>query len=280
MPRTRGKYWVHSDPAAADPQPAQHPCPGWHNDYWRRADETTRGEPAYGAPVWCEGCTTRLRASLAYLPHLARALEQELEDATDTAGQRVSGTREHDIHAHQAQAFAIDEIRNILGQFEDEVRAQRGFTPRDRRVTRQASIDKSAAFLGTHLEWILTRFDEADEADGLLREFIDRVHRLDRRGMRLTHQDEARPEPCVGVPCKRCDVKALVRAVDRTGARVDEVTCQYCNAKLTLEEYVPWAAQWGVYEHAHLDDAQRTKFAAAVAAYEKAKGIKPKETAA
>lgn len=277
MPRSHrapAPYWVHSDPdAPAATGLAQTVCPGWHNDPWRAADPDDRGEPAYGDPVWCENCTTRLRSTIAYLPHLARALETELAEATDAAGEHVSGTRERAIHEHQAHAFLLDDIRDVLTQLEDEVRTQRALSDRDRRMRQIPAIEAAATFLGAHLEWILTCSEEAGEPDGLVRAFADRIHRLDRRGMHLTHQDEPRGEPCVGVPCRSCSWKALVKVVDRTGADQGEVKCENCGAKTTLADYQAWAAQWAVHDYAYLSDERRAELGATVTAFERARGI-------
>jgi hypothetical protein len=251
------------------------PCPGWHNDAWRY-DETDDPEHEQraipGDPIWCEGCTTRIRSTLAFLPHLAAALELEIEEATDQAPERVSGTRQRAIHEHQAQALLLDEIRDVLTQWEDETREQRAFTPRKQGVRQAAALAAAAAFLGAQLEWILTKAPGAHDAQGLTRAFVDRIHKLDRRGMRLTHQDEPKAAPCIGVPCRSCDYKALVRDVDRLGTDTGEVKCENCRAKMTMEEYRPLAAQWAAYEHARLPDQRRLELAAPIAVYERARG--------
>jgi hypothetical protein len=160
--------------AQSTPQQPTTPCPGYHNDAWRYA-ETDEDEPEQhlvpGDPIWCEGCTIRIRSTVAYQPYLARALEVELVEATDLTPERVSGTRQRALHEHQAQALLLDEIRDVLTQWEDETREQRGFTPRKRDVRQIPAIDAAAKFLGVQLEWILTKAPATDDPQGLTRAF-------------------------------------------------------------------------------------------------------------
>lgn len=267
----RPRYWVHSDPHASETQASNTACPGRHNDAAREAGKL----PAAGEPVWCRVCTDAVRSALRYLPLAAKALEAELLEATDVAPERVSGTRSRPLHEHQAQAILIDEIRDTLAQLEDLVREWRHLSARKRKgVTTHTSIARSSAFLTAHLQWITTSAPDADDPDeyALVRWFIERIRSLDVRAMHLTHQDEAKPEECIGVPCNRCDMRStLVHALDRSGAGKGAVECRNCGRKYTLEEYRDLATQWGIYEYGHLDDEQREHFAPAVAAYERAR---------
>lgn len=253
------------------------PCPGSHNDAWR-AEETDDPEhennpPHRGDPIWCETCTTRTRSILHGLPHLAAALATEIEEATSLTAERVSGTRQRPIHDRQAQAFLIDEIRDVLCQWEDEIRAQRQFPPRATAgVRRETAITNASAFLAEHLTWILGYSRESFEPQGLVRAFVDRVARIDRRGQRMTHQEEARPQMCLGVRCKECDWLALARAVDKSGAYVGEVKCLHCAARMTLQQYAIHTAQWAAYEHALLTDEERVRLGPVVAAYLRSRG--------
>jgi hypothetical protein len=267
-------YWVHSDPNTPA-QASTIPCPGEHNDEARYAETDDEPDLRHGEPIWCERCTGQLRSALLYLPGLADALEVEIEEATDVAPERVSGTRARALHEHQAQALLIDEIRDILGQFEDEVRDWRALTGRRRDVTQHVSIERSAKFLLAHLEWILTEAPDTDDPQGIVRAFHDQLRRLDRRAMRLTHQQEAKPEPCIGVPCKNpdCSLKCLVRAIDRrSGADRHEILCEACGNIMTIDEYDTWAKQWAIHGYAHLTGEQRDFHRAAVTAYERALG--------
>jgi len=45
-----------------------------------------------------------------------------------------------------------------------------------------------------------------------------------------------KPEPCAGVPCKRCDLRALYRENDGSG----DVRCGSCRHVITGTEYVEW----------------------------------------
>jgi hypothetical protein len=268
---TQARHHRISTTQAAPVSASTIPCPGAHNDAARNDERDDEPDLVYCEPVWCEHCATSLRSALLYLPGLAAALEVEIEEATDVAPERVSGTRARALHEHQAQALLIDEIRDILAQFEDEVRDWRALTPRRRDVRQRASIQRSARFLANHFEWIVTKAPDTADPQGLVRAFIDKLKRLDRRAMNLTHQQDAKPEECLGVPCKRlsCGLKTLVRAVEKTGADKGEIVCESCGNKLTLDQYRDWAVQWGIYEYAHLDDEQREHYKPAVAAYER-----------
>lgn len=261
---------------SGDSQPP-YPCPGFHNDAWRYTEDPddehdNPANYAHGDPIWCTGCTDTIRATIDYLPRLAANLALELEHATDQKAERVSGTRQRALHAHQAQALLINEIYDVLTQWEDETRAARDLTPRPRGLRQGAAISAARVFLLAHLDWILTKAPETGDPQGLVRAFVDRIKRLDRRGMRLTHQADARPEPCVGVQCKRCDWKALVRAVDKTGAATGDVVCENCGDHMTPDEYRAWTAQWAAYENAALTDTDRATLAGPISVYERARG--------
>lgn len=264
----------HSTPANA----STIPCPGWHNDAWRYEepddpDEHDKGGVP-GEPVWCYGCYLKIRSTITFLPHAVRALEVEIEEATDITPERVSGSRARTLHEHQAQALLIDEIHDVLTQWEDDVREQRGLTGRLRDMRQVPGIEAASVFLLAHLDWILTKALETDQPYGLVRAFVDRTHRLDRRAMRLTHQDEAKPEECIGVPCKakHCNMRALVRNVDKRGADAGEIKCENCGATMSIGDYVTWAKQWAIYEHKRLTESQREELGRQIAAFERVSG--------
>lgn len=263
-------YWIH--PGSSTPAPTSTiPCPGEHNDDARYAEGEDEPDLVAGDPIWCASCTTAFRSALLYLPGLADALQVEIEEGTSVAPERVSGTRTRALHEHQAQALLIDEIHDLLTQLDDVVREWRNFTARRRDVRHQPAIHRSAAFLHAHYEWILTKAPGTADPQGLVRTFNDRLRRLDRRAMRLTHQQDAKPEDCIGVPCKNdsCGMKNLVRAVEKSGADRGEIVCEACGHKLTLDEYRDWAKRWGIFEYEHLDAEQLAYFKPAVAAYER-----------
>lgn len=265
--------------ATTAPETPPFPCPGFHNDPWRYTEDPgdEHDHPdnyAHGKPIWCERCTDRLRSILTYLPTLADNLLGEIDDGTAPHTERVSGTRAPAIHRQQAHAFLLDNIRDILTQWEDEVRAARAFTPRPTGIRQLPAIRSASAFLLAHLEWILTKAPGCDDPQGLVRAFVDKVHHLDRQGMYLTQNDEPQPIECVGVRCKGCSQFALVRGVDRSGVQADEVRCENCGARMTLNEYEEQAERWALYEYAHLpEDARDSELARPIAAFERARGI-------
>lgn len=272
---------AHPDTPRDDERPP-FPCPGWHNDAWRYdehpdADHEHPDNYAHGAPIWCTRCTDRLRTALAYLPTLTENLLVEIDEGTAPQAERVSGTRAPAMHRQQAHALLIDQIRDVLTQWEDETRAWRALSERVRGMRQLPAIRAAAAFLGAHLDWILTEAPETYDPQGLVRAFIDKVHKFDRQGMHLIQCDEPKPIDCVGVRCKGCGQFSLVRGVDRAGVQSDEVRCENiaCGRRMTLKEYEDTATQWAIYERAHLpewaDEARLRELERPIAAFERAR---------
>jgi hypothetical protein len=262
---------THQTHPSSGPEQPPFPCPGYHNDSWR-AEETDdpdheNNPPHHGDPIWCPRCTERLRSALAYMPQLADNLLTEIDDGTGAPA----------IHRQQAHAFLLDQIRDVLTQWEDETRDARGLTPRPTGVRQVPAIHAAATFLLAHLDWNLTKAPDCYDPAGLTRAFVDRVHRIDRQGMYLTQADEPKPIDCIGVRCRGCGQLGLVRGVDRSGVQSDEVRCENCGRRMTLKEYEDNATQWAIYEYAHLpewaDDAKLAELARPIAAFERSRGI-------
>jgi hypothetical protein len=252
------------------------PCPGWHNDAWRyeETDDPEHDRAGFipGDPVWCGWCADATRSSLRYLPRLAAGLVLEVQNATDPKSEFVSGSRTRALHPHQAQALLIHEIYDTLTQWEDLTRERRAFTPRRTDIRQGAAIGNASAFLLAHLDWILQYQPESEHAPaGDVRAFVDRVHHLDRRAMRLTHKVEAVAEECVGVRCNNvnCSQMALVRAVDQSGAHAGGTVCQNCGTRMSPKEYQQWTGQWAAHDYAALSDGEQANLGAPGAAYER-----------
>jgi len=73
-------------------------------------------------------------------------------------------------------------------------------------------------------------WSEVSGAQGLVD--LTRAHR---RAMAVQGLNEARPEPCAGVPCRVCDLKALFREPGE-----DWVRCGSCGAHYSATDYRTW----------------------------------------
>lgn len=233
-------------------------CPGWHNDRYRLAIADNPAAdmwPVYGDPQWCAGCLETTRARIAYTPHAAANLAVEIRDATRPAAERVSGSRERRLHDAQPYTVALDDLHDLLTQWEDDIRSRRGLAARRTDVRRETATIAASRFVINHLEWALQRDPDAAVVEGAARLFVDRLHRLDRRIMRLTHQQEPEEEPCEGVACRDCDYMTLVWSLvtdgsKAHGARSGAVRCLECGAQMTAEQYQTWVGQLAAYERA------------------------------
>lgn len=221
-------------------------CPGWHNDRWRLAEASSEPHdehPVHGNPVWCEGCQARVRAALGYMPRHAGHLLLEIEYGTPVVAERVSGSRERALHPKQGPALLIDEIRDLLTQWEDDLRDQRGLSGRPTALRHGTAIDAASRFLLAHLGWALASAADVADPAGPVREYVDRLYRLDRRALRLTHRDDPPPQPIVDVWCPECELRALERELDFDGSASGSVRCRNCGSRMDEDEYTGWAGR-------------------------------------
>lgn len=217
-------------------------CPGPCSSAWRRAeaDRLTKGvqhdlTPRAGDPVWCGPCARHLHTELGALPHLAARLLLEMENATSSGGEHVSGSRERPIHSREKYSFAIDDIDGVLDDWATAVWEERHLTAQ--RPARQGPrISASTALLVTHFEWLIAEHPnpEASELFGL------EVRRVHRHATTLTHTSDVRPERCDGVICPRCDVMSLEHELDWQGRATGYIACRSCGTLLSAAEYERW----------------------------------------
>jgi hypothetical protein len=71
-------------------------------------------------------------------------------------------------------------------------------------------------------------------------EFYDEIRYLHSRLWREAGRSEARPELCVGVPCRRCDLLCLWKTTDGSG----DVECHNpdCRTVYRPDDYLKWVA--------------------------------------
>lgn len=115
--------------------------------------------PWLGDPVWCSRCTAVIRRELAEMDDLAAML------AALPPGIRavVEGTREHVKVATSRVAASpspagddLDELASWLQAWEDEYRHLRGWPSPPQRGGLASKITSGVAWLGGHLDGILT----------------------------------------------------------------------------------------------------------------------------
>lgn len=218
-------------------------CPGPCSARWRAAEKhrLTAGTahdltPRPGAPVWCGPCTRHLRTALADLPELAARLLLEIEHGTPGGTEHVSGSREAPIHQHQAAAFCIDDIAAVLSYWAEAVRELRNLATPAAGRRRGTAITDDTRLLHAHFDWLIAEHPEP----AMSAEFGGDVNRVHRHAVKLTKTGDVRPERLDGVPCPRCDLKALEREVDSEGRASGYVACRSCGTLLTGAEYERW----------------------------------------
>lgn len=93
------------------------------------------------------------------------------------------------------------------------------------------AVPDMAAWLADRLEW-------ACDEHAAIADFAVELCDLWRAVRRYVADREPRPEPCVGVPCRRCDFKTLARLADGSG----DIECQNlaCRTIYRPDEYTRW----------------------------------------
>lgn len=221
--------------------PSPTACPGRCNSAWRSAENRYYEagidhnlEPRGGQPVWCPPCTTAIRAALADLPHLARALRAEIESGISAAiSEFVSGSKNRPVHDHEPASFLLDEITEWISEWEDTVRKELRLAPRQYTVNRLITIDGAVELLLRHLGWHLAErckpewqhLHVADYAGAdVARDFGTDLLRYHRQAQVLTGNQDPEPVRIAGVECPGCGYKTLEHEVEAESARKMQVT--------------------------------------------------------
>lgn len=217
-------------------------CCGPCNNRWRRAERArlTDGTPhelipRAGAPVWCNPCARHLRTALADLPELAARLLLEIRNGTSAGNEHVSGSRERPLFPHQNAAFLIDDIAAALAYWSAVAREERDLAEPPPRP-RGAAITADTRLLLIHFDWLICEHPEP----AMSTEFGSDIGRVHHHATALTHTNDVRPQRCDGVPCPRCDLKALEHELDRDGRATGYIVCRSCDTLLSPAEYERW----------------------------------------
>lgn len=202
----------------------------------------------------CDRCRTHLADLLAAVPDLYARLPEHLERSTGV-WERVSGG---DVTA--ALPFVEDVWDLLLGYRSPAVTLSK--TPEDRREDMLCQVGylsvitvvttwtrdwathrrkRELAALATvedHTRWLTDRLDWACADHPAVDEFAADLRALTRAMRRYIGPETSRPQPCVGVPCRRCDWKSLARLADGSG----DVECQNpaCRTIYRPDEYTRW----------------------------------------
>jgi DNA-directed RNA polymerase subunit RPC12/RpoP len=156
----------------------------------------------------------------------------EIEHGTNIARERVSGTPGRSLHGKEALARLIEQICGAVGEWEDDVREARAFSPRRPRP-QGPQIEHSTRFLLSNFSWTMQEHDpDASRAFGW------EMGMLHNKALKVTHSadEPVKTQRCVGVRCPRCGWKALVWEV-HNGESSGRVLCEHCERLLTKKEY-------------------------------------------
>lgn len=229
--------------------PRKLPCPGRHNDAWRKAEAEHPGEqhefaPVYGDVRWCEACTGHVRRQLLELPRLYAQLHIELTEATRPAnlltGGRGGGSAEPLLYPGERYMRLADDIHDRVADWAQTVSWQRTLSLPGATVRPGHEVDRSVRLLTNHLTWILD--EHQDEAAG--RAFVDDVHQVHTAANRATGDAPVRPENRDGIPCpnQSCRLAALeTEVVD--GTYTGYIVCRACGRLSTEAELADWISK-------------------------------------
>ncbi|WP_019630819.1 hypothetical protein [Actinomadura atramentaria] len=195
-------------------------CPGPCNDPRRRARRPDDAPPTatQGDPVWCGACRSLLRSRLAELDDLAARVGAALDQRSAGLTERVSGSRSRP--SPSAAVDDLDELLHTLLSWEDAYREARGFATRPRRGRYAPTLAACVAWLGAHLDGLLT-FPGA-------RDFGREILTLHRR-LRARASLGGPPRPAAR-PCPECDLLTL-----QHDPSTDELRCRACSWTTTAD---------------------------------------------
>ena len=190
----------------------------------------------------CHRCELREAQRLADIVRMHAQLGAFLEPGT-TAVQRVSGSREAPLplRVDALDLAAPARVVAIRGYFDDQMGEISVATVLDSWVRDWIDVRDRGENLPVPVvarlgNWLSMRLDWACMDHPAIDEYSDEIGSLWYALRRTTGDMPPKPEPCGGVPCKRCDLRALYRENDGSG----DVRCGSCRHVITGEEYHQW----------------------------------------
>jgi hypothetical protein len=208
----------------------------------------TKRTPAYyeRAQV-CEPCRTLLRVTLLEIVDGYAVLPEHLHRGVGNAGERISGGDvEAPLPIHEDVYDLMLPVRlAVTGRapLPDQIGYLSVATildswARDWATTRARSEGVWSPEVASLVEWLANRLDWACDSHPAVDEFAGEIRALNAVLRRYSGTQTPRPQPCVGVPCRRCDWVALARLADGSG----DVECQNpaCRTIYRPDEYQRW----------------------------------------
>lgn len=203
----------------------------------------------------CDSCRTWLDGLLGEIANLYGQVTEALAHGSGGGSQRVSGSHEPplplrvdilDLTLPANQGARSLNARGALGLDDDQIGTLSAATILD--TWARDWID-SLPKMGEHLPaatvpalvaWLRIRVNDACDKHPAIDEFVDEMRDLAAALRRATGGVNPRPQPCDGVPCRRCDLLTLVRLADGSG----DIECANpeCKALMRPGDYVTWVA--------------------------------------
>lgn len=206
----------------------------------------------YERPPVCEQCRERLADLLAEVSQLYNALPGSLERGVGV-GQRVGGGEVEAPLPFQEDVWDLllpASHTTIHDPFGDQIGYQSAATvldswARDWRDVRAMGEVGPGGTVAASTAWLRDRVDWACDNHPAIDEFAAELRALAAAIRRFVPRENARPQPCKGVPCRRCDMLTLARLSDGSG----EIECQNpdCRTVLTSDEYRQWVGLVAAY---------------------------------
>ena len=228
MSRYKERYWVHSDPAAADepePVPSEGPCTFRCNNRWRRAvADNEKAVAAWieggccgeeprvyedieawpGQPVLCRRCASVVRGALRELPLAYRALAGT-KFLTRTASADEERRGRSDVPPSPSPgADHQDEILRTTAAWEDDLRQHLGH-----RASPLALDPNPLSALAAGVEYLNTNYQAMVERVEVAADFTAEIWRLHAVAVAMVKNKPVRRY--LPAPCPSCDARALIQ---------------------------------------------------------------------
>lgn len=211
-----------------------HPCPGWCNTKWRRAERrrVNLGEQHEERVVevttaMCDRCWFASMADLLELPELYAALWADyLHAAKPAMDQRVSGSPRGELNIY---LDLFDQADHFVDTWDERYRLARGWWRAQR-----GTVTERARHLAAGGEWIRDKMPDAEELALDITRLARRIRKATKRDVMLIR---------LKMPCPNCGVKALLRREpyrrpgDPVGVYQDNIRCDKCGLLWNEDEY-------------------------------------------